>query len=126
MIVNAPVSIGELVDKITILEIKRENFTDVVKTSNVNAEVKLLRTALKSIDIDIFEEFYTLYLTNKKLWKIEDDIRKKESLKQFDDDFIQLARSVYYTNDIRAELKRSINLKVGSELIEEKQYDEYQ
>jgi len=124
MIVNAPVSVGELVDKITILEIKKEFFTNNKKMENVQLELKHLREALPKTE-DIFNEFYSLYHTNKTLWKIEDDIRKKEKLKEFDQEFIELARSVYYTNDIRAELKREINKKVGSTLIEEKQYDDY-
>jgi len=124
MIVNAPVSVGELVDKITILEIKKEFFTNNKKMENVQLELKHLREALPKTE-DIFNEFYSLYHTNKTLWKIEDDIRKKEKLKEFDQEFIELARSVYYTNDIRAELKREINKKVGSALIEEKQYDDY-
>ena len=124
MIVNAPVSVGELVDKITILEIKKEFFTNNKKMENVQLELKHLREALPKTE-DIFNEFYSLYHTNKTLWKIEDDIRKKERLKEFDQEFIELARSVYYTNDIRAELKREINKKVGSTLIEEKQYDDY-
>ena len=124
MIVNAPVSVGELVDKITILEIKKEFFTNNKKMENVQLELKHLREALPETE-GIFNEFYNLYHTNKTLWKIEDDIRKKEKLKEFDQEFIELARSVYYTNDIRAELKREINKKVGSTLIEEKQYDDY-
>lgn len=125
MIVNTPVSVGELVDKITILEIKKEFFTQEDKIKNVSTELNHLREVLKDIKEDIFEEFYSLYAVNRKLWKIEDDIRIKEKNKEFDYDFIQLARSVYYTNDERAELKREINLKVGSDLIEEKQYDDY-
>jgi len=124
MIVNAPVSVGELIDKITILEIKKEFFTDETKIQNVETELKCLTESLPE-NIDVSDEFYSLYHTNKTLWKIEDDIRKKEKLKEFDQEFIELARSVYYTNDIRAELKREINKKVGSALIEEKQYDDY-
>lgn len=124
MIVKAPISIGELVDKITILEIKKQFFTDVVKIQNVEKELNYLRKVLPDT-VDIFDQFYSLYHINQKLWRIEDDIRIKEKLKEFDNDFIELARSVYYTNDIRAKLKKEINLKVGSELIEEKQYDEY-
>jgi len=124
MIVNAPVSVGELIDKITILEIKKEFFTDETKIQNVETELKCLTESLPE-NIDVSDEFYNLYHTNKTLWQIEDDIRKKEKLKEFDQEFIELARSVYYTNDIRAELKREINKKVGSTLIEEKQYDDY-
>lgn len=124
MIVKAPISIGELVDKITILEIKKQFFTDVVKIQNVEKELNYLRKVLPDT-VDIFDQFYSLYHINQKLWRIEDDIRIKEKLKEFDNDFIELARSVYYTNDTRAKLKKEINLKVGSELIEEKQYDEY-
>ena len=124
MIVHTPVSVGELVDKITILEIKKELFTDENKIQNVTSELSFLRNALPETD-DIFNEFYALYNINKTLWKIEDDIRKKEKNKEFDEEFIKLARLVYYTNDVRAELKKDINTKVGSTLIEEKQYDDY-
>lgn len=127
MIVDVPTSVGELIDKITILEIKKENITDVIKQQNVQIELKLLQDKLKSLDIpDLFEYTLSLYSVNKQLWDIEDQIRKKERLKQFDDEFVQLARSVYYTNDERAKLKKEINILVGSTLIEEKQYDNYQ
>lgn len=127
MIVEVPTSVGELIDKITILEIKKENITDVIKQKNVQVELKLLQDKLKSLDIpDLFEYTLSLYSVNKQLWDIEDQIRNKERLKQFDDEFVQLARSVYYTNDERAQLKKEINILVGSTLIEEKQYDDYQ
>ena len=121
-----PVSVGELVDKITILEIKKENFTDKEKLKNVERELNDLRSTLKTLELpDTFNLFYQLYEVNKKLWVIEDNIRQKESVKEFDEEFIELARSVYYTNDVRASLKKELNILVGSTLIEEKQYDEY-
>jgi hypothetical protein len=127
MIVEVPTSVGELVDKITILEIKKENITDAIKQQNVKVELKLLQDKLKSLDIpDLFEYALSLYSVNKQLWDIEDQIRNKERLKHFNNEFIQLARSVYYTNDERARLKKEINILVGSTLIEEKQYDDYQ
>jgi len=127
MIVDVPTSVGELIDKITILEIKKENITDNVKQKNVRVELKLLKDKLKSLDIpDLLEHTLSLYYVNKSLWAIEDQLRNKEKHKQFDDEFVQLARSVYYTNDERAQLKKQINILVGSTLIEEKQYDDYQ
>jgi hypothetical protein len=127
MIVEVPTSVGELVDKITILEIKKENITDPTKLHNVQVELRLLHEKLRSLSVpDLFEHMLSLYSVNKRLWNIEDQIRNKERLKQFDDEFIQLARSVYCTNDERARLKKEINILVGSTLIEEKQYDDYQ
>lgn len=127
MIIEVPTSVGELIDKITILEIKQKNIVDPAKIYNVQAELRLLRDKLVLLSLpDLFEPMMSLYLVNKQLWIIEDKIRNKERLKQFDDEFIHLARSVYYTNDDRARLKKEINILVGSSLIEEKQYDDYQ
>jgi len=126
MIVEVPTSVGELVDKITILEIKKENIADETKQKNVRAELNLLREKLKSLSIpDLIQHMSSLYSVNKQLWDIEDRLRNKEKNKQFDEEFVQLARSVYYTNDERAQLKKEINILVGSTLIEEKQYDDY-
>lgn len=120
-----PISIGELIDKITILEIKILNVKDV-KRENVEKEMKILKNILKeknlNIDIDLVE---SLKQINNKLWLIEDQIRIKEYKQIFDDEFIQLARSVYLENDKRASLKKAINQKYNSYLVEEKSYNYY-
>ena len=120
------ISIGELVDKITILQIKIERIKDAKKISNVKKEYEILKTYLSETSIS---EHSTLYIDLKKineaLWEIEDKIRIKEQKKEFDEDFIQLARSVYYKNDVRSEIKKEINLITGSKLIEEKEYVDY-
>tara|TARA_B100000214_G_scaffold363455_1_gene328970 strand:- start:641 stop:1039 length:399 start_codon:yes stop_codon:yes gene_type:complete len=120
--VFAPVSLGELIDKITILEIKTIHMTGI-KLKNVNKELELLRFILsdKKIVIDI-ALINQLKEVNKNLWRIEDNIRIKESAQEFDKEFIQLARSVYKENDLRANIKKEINLKYNSNLIEEKSY----
>lgn len=122
MIVHAPVSVGELIDKITILEIKQANIIDQKKLENVNTELAMLRSVVEDLGVDCSQAQKELKTVNLRLWKIEDDIRAKEAAKQFDDDFIELARSVYITNDIRAKIKRQINDLVGSDLVEEKCY----
>lgn len=126
MIVETPVSIGELVDKITILRIKSRRIKDQEKLININNELNQLITIFSKLEIpDILFEFVELEDINRELWDIEDDIREKERSKQFDDEFIKLARAVYITNDKRSEVKKQINLKVGSDLIEEKSYEQY-
>ncbi|EKD48801.1 MAG: hypothetical protein ACD_64C00125G0003 [uncultured bacterium] len=128
----APVSIGELFDKITILEIKMNYFTNPAQRVNVQQELTLLKQTVTDSQI-IAPEITTqleqlisqLRETNKKLWDIEDAIRAKEAKKEFDTAFIALARSVYFTNDERCRIKRAINELAGSTLIEEKQYTEY-
>lgn len=122
MIVHAPVSVGELIDKITILEIKQANIIDQKKLENVNTELAMLRSVVEDLGVNCSQAQKELKTVNLRLWKIEDDIRAKEAAKQFDDDFIELARSVYITNDIRAKIKRQINDLVGSDLVEEKCY----
>ena len=121
----APVSIGELIDKITILEIKQIHMTGI-KLKNVDKELKLLRKILQDenleIDIDLINN---LKEVNKNLWEIEDNIRIKERNQDFDKEFVELARSVYKENDKRASLKKEINQKYNSELIEEKSYNNY-
>ena len=129
MLMHIPVSIGEILDKMSILEIKSERITDQKKQLNVRHELKVLNDELSKLD-DLWEVIGDLYgqlkSVNEELWVIEDDIRIKESKKEFDDIFISLARSVYVTNDKRANLKKEINLKMGSELVEEKSYEDYQ
>ena len=114
----APVSLGELIDKITILEIKQIHMTGI-KLKNVDKELKLLRKILQDenleIDIDLINN---LKEVNKNLWEIEDNIRIKERNQEFDKEFVELARSVYKENDKRASLKKEINQKYNSELIE--------
>ncbi len=120
------VSIGEVVDKISILSIKLKKIKDREKLKNIRKEYGLLKDSLEEIGIKTgSEEFKQLEEINLKLWDIEDKIRLKEANKEFDDEFIQLARSVYFNNDKRSDLKRKINLKHGSELIEEKEYANY-
>lgn len=122
------ISIGEFFDKITILEIKKERISDEAKLVNINKELDALNTLLDSLPfsrIDVENEVSELKAINEKLWVIEDDIREKESQKLFDDGFIQLARAVYFTNDRRSEVKHEINLKLGSDFVEEKSYEEY-
>jgi len=115
------VSIGEIVDKLTILSIKLDKFKDPEKRKNVEKEYQILLQSLKTSDITPeSEEFKKLKTINLKLWDIEDKIRVKEAEKSFDDEFIELARSVYFTNDERAEIKKQINLKYNSDLIEER------
>lgn len=120
------ISIGELVDKVTILAIKAERISDPQKLTNIRAELDILATTMKSAGIDSDSpEYNKLHEINSRLWDIEDAIRNKEAAKTFDQDFIELARSVYFTNDERAAVKREINLKYGSELVEEKSYSSY-
>lgn len=120
------VSIGELVDKVTILEIKTEKFKNTEKLANVRKEYEFLKNDMNSLGIkNHSDEFKKLKKVNLKLWHIEDDIRIEESNQNFDKKFIQLARSVYFKNDERAAIKKEINLKFGSELIEEKEYVDY-
>ena len=121
------VSVGELVDKVTILEIKLERIKDPEKLKNVRREYDLLRQALDQAGIGRdSREFHELKSINLGLWDIEDRIRAKENARQFDGEFIELARSVYISNDRRSEVKRSINLATGSTLIEEKHHVDYE
>jgi hypothetical protein len=127
-LISAPVSYGELIDKITILEIKSERMTDAAKLANVRDELQLLNR-LWGMDahsrIDVSTERAELKRINEALWEIEDEIRVKERDQAFDARFVELARAVYHTNDKRAAVKRAINLKLGSRLIEEKSYQDY-
>lgn len=125
--INVPISPGELLDKITILEIKSEQIEDKEKAANVNTELEILSKIWRKTapDKDLIELKQELKENNKALWDIEDKIRMKEANKEFDQVFIELARSVYIQNDKRAATKKKINLKLGSEIVEEKSYAEY-
>ena len=121
----APISIGELIDKITILEIKQIYMTGT-KLKNINKEMKLLKNILQDKNLEINIDFIkNLKKINKKLWEIEDNIRIKESNQEFDEEFIKLARSVYIENDKRASIKKEINQRYNSDLVEEKSYKNY-
>ena len=128
MIITVPVSVGEVVDKVTILEIKSERISDSEKLRNVAAELDALRPLVSG---GVFDSAELVALTdglravNGELWDIEDDIRAEEAAGRFGERFIELARAVYVTNDRRAELKKKINLATGSQLVEEKSYEDY-
>lgn len=127
-LITIPISHGELIDKITILEIKAEHIGDAAKLANVCTELDLLNrtwNADPAARIDVAAERTRLKAVNQKLWDIEDRIRLKERAQMFDAEFIELARAVYFTNDERAAIKREINAKLGSTLIEEKSYQDY-
>ena len=127
MIINTPVSLGELVDKISILHIKNINIKDDEKLKLIKEELELLNQTLnKHIKKNDIQNYLDLLIEiNSKLWVIEDDIRDCERNKKFDQTFIDLARSVYFTNDKRSEVKLEINKKFGSKIIEVKSYEEY-
>ena len=127
MLINTPISLGELVDKISILMIKKKNISDSIKLQHVNKELEFLQKTLKKYisEEQINEFLLKLVNINSKLWDIEDDIRECERKKLFDQTFIDLARSVYFTNDERAKVKNDINKTFGSELVEVKSYEEY-
>lgn len=127
-IIHVPVSPGEVLDKITILEIKSERISDADKLVNVKRELELLQASWKQFveeDDTVREIHAKLKSINEDLWEIEDDIRDKERAKEFDQVFIDLARSVYVTNDRRADAKKELNLYLGSEMVEEKSYQDY-
>lgn len=128
MTIKVDVSVGEFLDKVTILEIKSERIKDAAKLENVNKELNLLKKIWAESEFasaDISDEMARLKAINEKLWEIEDDIRDKERARKFDDKFIELARAVYYSNDERAAIKKELNLKLGSDLVEEKSYSDY-
>ena len=126
--IHVPVSPGEVLDKITILEIKSERMSDPEKVANVRVELALLQQTWSQAvaEDDVIRELHAqLKEINEGLWEIEDDIRDKERVKEFDARFIELARSVYFTNDRRSEVKKKLNLHLGSQIIEEKSYQDY-
>lgn len=123
-----PVSYGELLDKITILEIKAERIADPAKRANVRDELDLLNATWAThpaAAVDIAPERAALKAVNAALWDIEDRIRVQEKTQDFGAEFTELARAVYFRNDERAAIKRAINLKLGSRLVEEKSYQDY-
>ena len=128
MQLQVPVSVGEVLDKITILQIKLAHISDVAKRANIQNELDVL-LPLVAGDAFTTDQMQALMAelksVNEALWDIEDDIREKEAAKSFDAEFIRLARAVYITNDKRAEIKKQINLATGSALVEEKSYESY-
>jgi hypothetical protein len=126
--IEVPVSPGELLDKITILRIKSARMRDASKLTNVRTELEALEriwSASPYAAVDVATDVNALLAVNERLWTIEDDIRDKERAQTFDGDFVRLARAVYIENDERAAIKRRLNVKLGSSLIEEKSYAEY-
>jgi len=126
--IEVPVSPGELLDKITILRIKSARMRDSGKLANVRTELAALErvwNASPYAAVDVAGDVSALLAVNERLWAIEDDIRDKERAQSFDGEFVRLARAVYVENDERAAIKRRLNVKLGSSLIEEKSYAEY-
>ena len=124
-----PTSPGDFLDRVTILEIKADRIRDAAKLENVRRELEALRAAWKASPLashDVAAAVAELRRVNETLWDIEDRIREKEAARTFDADFVELARSVYRTNDRRAAIKRELNVRLGSELIEEKSYAKYE
>jgi hypothetical protein len=127
-LISVPVSYGELLDKIAILQIKSERMSDPAKLANVRNELDALETswmAHSAASQDIPALRAQLKTVNERLWVIEDDIRIREKAQDFGPEFIRLARAVYFENDERARIKRDINLALGSQLVEEKSYQDY-
>ncbi len=125
--ISIPISVGELLDKLSILHIKQNNIKDSEKLEKVKVEYSLLYNISKTYlgDKDFFNLYDDLITTNSKLWEIEDKIRVLEKDKLFNENFIELARAVYYTNDERFEIKNKINLLANSEIQEQKSYEDY-
>ncbi|MCC7096450.1 MAG: hypothetical protein IT472_04665 [Thermomonas sp.] len=126
--IKVPVSFGELLDKIAILQIKSERMSDPAKLANVHNELVALEAtweAHPASQQDIVALRTALKDVNERLWVIEDDIRLKERAQVFDGEFVRLARSVYFENDTRARVKKEINLALGSAYVEEKSYQDY-
>jgi hypothetical protein len=128
MSIRVEVSVGEFIDKLTILEIKRERMRDPARVANVRRELEVLNAAWVASGFashDIGAEQRELRAVNERLWEIEDQLRALEAEGRFDARFVELARLVYHTNDQRAAIKQRINLRLGSSLIEEKQHPAY-
>jgi len=127
-LIEVPVSFGELIDKITILQIKSERMRDADKLANVRRELEMLTAMWERAPesrVEAADLWAQLKAVNERLWVIEDDIRIKEKRQEFDAEFVRLARSVYIENDERARVKRDLNLRLGSALVEEKSYEDY-
>ena len=125
MSIKAEIPVGEFLDKLIILRIKLRRVRDEAKLKNIGKEHTALSAVWKDSaysDMNLHDEIAELEKVNEALWQIEDDIRAKEAKKEFDETFIRLARSVYLINDKRAAIKKRINEKTGSELVEEKSY----
>ena len=128
MKVNIPISLGELLDKISILEIKNKKILDKSKILNIKKELNGLKKVLDELNINLSETnslYNKLYKINLTLWEIEDSIRVLEKNEDFGEKFIELARAVYITNDQRFEVKNDINKLFNSEYVEEKSYEDY-
>jgi len=128
MSIKTDISVGEFLDKLTILQIKRARISDDAKLININKELEVLQELWRRsgyVKTDLSAEREDLRLVNEQLWDIEDDIRDKEARGEFDSAFIELARAVYVTNDRRAKIKKTINTKLGSGIVEEKSYKDY-
>tara|TARA_B100000886_G_scaffold291029_1_gene216455 strand:+ start:553 stop:933 length:381 start_codon:yes stop_codon:yes gene_type:complete len=126
MEIQIPISVGELIDKITILEIKIEKVNNQIKKINIKKELTELTKIFNDLKNTELDPMYRqLKIINKKLWDIEDEIRVHEKNNNFNDEFIELARSVYVTNDERFEIKSKINNLYDSDIVEEKLYEEY-
>src|SRR5580658_5021040 len=126
--IRVPISPGELLDKITILRIKSQRMSGADKLKNVRLELQSLQETWDGSPyarVDIKAEVRDLLAVNERLWVIEDDIRDRERAQDFGAEFIRLARAVYFENDERAAIKRRLNLKLGSTIVEEKSYREY-
>ena len=124
-----PISPGELLDKITILQIKAERIADPARVANVKTELDMLSKVWSEtveVDAEITRLTADLKTVNEALWQIEDDIRDEERNKRFGERFIELARAVYVTNDERANAKKKVNLHLNSTIVEEKSYQDYQ
>lgn len=128
MLLNVPTSPGEFLDKLTILEIKSERIADPAKLANVRRELELMRATWADSPLaahDVTALVAGLRAANEALWEIEDRLRACEAGQRFDAEFVELARTVYHTNDRRAAIKRQLNLQLGSDLLEEKSYRPY-
>lgn len=126
MLVSTPISVGELLDKITILEIKKERIHDALKLAHINKELEALVDIVEKQELSKTPELFdALKKVNEELWEIEDNIRLCEKAQDFSERFVELARSVYVTNDKRAEIKREINMLTDSDFVEVKSYEEY-
>lgn len=123
--IQIPVSVGELIDKITILEIKIERIADKIKRENCLREYQILQSVAKKNGLSFPRERSELKKVNERLWDIEDKMRRYERDQMFDESFISITRDEYRSNDLRAKIKKEINLTVNSEILEEKEYVEY-